>query len=360
VSDSIIDKVIDDRRPIIVSDALADRKFGRARSVVDLKLSSVLCIPLLYRNDLLGVLYLGNDSITGLFTETDLSLAQIWATQASLIVHTALMLNELKVSNRNLREQLRASAQGEMIGSSAEMKATFKLIRKVAPSDLSVLVLGETGTGKELVAKELHRLSDRADKPFVSINCGAIPEHLLESELFGHKKGSFTGAVSDRKGHFEVAHTGTIFLDEIGDMSPAMQTKLLRVLQDGEVRAVGGDKVAHVDVRVIAASNKDLRELVAKRLFREDLYFRLNVITLYLPPLRDRKEDIPVLARHFLKKALTETKREVVLTPAAVKALQKHRWPGNVRELENEVRRGVALCDEVIDAADLSNEVRGA
>jgi Nif-specific regulatory protein len=248
----------------------------------------------------------------------------------------------------------------DIVGASPPMRKVYDLIEKVLPSNYPVLIQGESGTGKELVAKALHKYGPRKDKPFVSENCAAIPESLLESELFGHKKGSFTGAVSDRKGHFEVAHTGTIFLDEIGDMSPAMQTKLLRVLQDGEVRAVGGDKVAHVDVRVIAASNKDLRDLVAKRAFREDLYFRLNVITLYLPPLRERKDDIPVLARHFLKKALTETKREVVLTPAAVKALQKHRWPGNVRELENEVRRGVALCDEVIDAADLSNEVRGA
>ena len=194
----------------------------------------------------------------------------------------------------------------------------------------------------------------------MSENCAAIPETLLESELFGHKKGAFTGAVADRKGHFEVANTGTIFLDEIGDMSPAMQTKLLRVLQDGEVRAVGGDKVAHVDVRVIAASNKDLRELVSKRLFREDLYFRLNVITIYLPPLRERKDDIPLLVRHFLAKVATDNRRGIEVTAAGLKAMQKYRWPGNVRELENEVRRGVALCDDAIDAGDLSPEVRGA
>ena len=177
---------------------MADRTFGRARSVVDLKLSSVMCVPLLYRNDLLGVLYLGNDAITGLFTERDLELLQVWASQASLAVHAALLLNELKSSNRNLREQLRRRGQGGIVGSGRAMKQVHRMIRKVAPTDLTVLVLGETGTGKELVAREVHRLSDRTGKPFISINCGAIPENLLESELFGHKKGSFTGAVSDK------------------------------------------------------------------------------------------------------------------------------------------------------------------
>lgn len=248
----------------------------------------------------------------------------------------------------------------DIVGVSAPMVKVYDLLDKVLPSAYPVLIQGESGTGKELVARALHKYGARRDKPFVSENCAAIPETLLESELFGHKKGAFTGAVGDRKGHFETANTGTIFLDEIGDMSTAMQTKLLRVLQDGEVRPVGGDKVLHVDVRVVAASNKDLRELVSKRLFREDLYFRLNVITIYLPPLRERKEDIPLLVSHFLKKASADAKRDLVVTPAAMKALQKHRWPGNVRELENEIRRGVALCDDLIDDADLSPEVRRA
>jgi transcriptional regulator with GAF, ATPase, and Fis domain len=264
-----------------------------------------------------------------------------------------------------LRAAPKATATGEtglydIVGISAPMRKVYDLIEKVLPSSYPVLIQGESGTGKELVARAFHKYGPRKDKPFVSENCAAIPETLLESELFGHKKGAFTGAVADRKGHFEVANTGTIFLDEIGDMSPAMQTKLLRVLQDGEVRAVGGDKVAHVDVRVIAASNKDLRELVSKRLFREDLYFRLNVITIYLPPLRERKDDIPLLVRHFLAKVATDNRRGIEVTAAGLKAMQKYRWPGNVRELENEVRRGVALCDDAIDAGDLSPEVRGA
>jgi len=353
VSDSIIDKVIEDRRPIIVSDALADRKFGRARSVVDLKLSSVLCIPLLYRNDLLGVLYLGNDSITGLFTEADLSLAQIWATQASLIVHTALMLNELKVTNRNLREQLRASAQGEMIGSSAEMKAAFKLIRKIAPSDLSVLILGETGTGKELVAKELHRLSDRADKPFVSINCGAIPEHLLESELFGHKKGSFTGAVSDKVGKFEAANHGTLFLDEIGEMPMNLQVKLLRVLQDRIIERVGDLETRPVDIRVVSATNKVLEEEIKGGRFREDLYYRLNDVTVSLPPLRSRGDDIHQLAKYFLAKYAEQYESKARgFTNEAVTAMLNFYWPGNVRELESRVKKAVIMSERALLNAD--------
>jgi transcriptional regulator with GAF, ATPase, and Fis domain len=230
VSDTIIDQVIEHRRPVIVSDAMRDRKFGQSRSVVDLKLSSVMCVPLMFRNDLLGVLYLGNDAITGLFTEDDLTLLQVWAAQASVTVHAALLLNQLKTTNRNLREQLRRTSQGNIIGSSPGMKAVFRMIRRIAPTDISALLLGETGTGKEMVAKEIHRLSGRAKQPFVSINCGAIPENLLESELFGHKKGSFTGAVTDKIGKFESATGGTLFLDEIGEMPMNLQVKLLRVL----------------------------------------------------------------------------------------------------------------------------------
>lgn len=271
-------------------------------------------------------------------------------------------LDLLRAELRPARPKLDPSKETgrfDIVGTSAAMGQVYELLEKVLPSAYPVLIQGESGTGKELIARALHKYGPRKDKPFVSENCAAIPETLLESELFGHKKGAFTGAVAERKGHFENANHGTIFLDEIGDMSSAMQTKLLRVLQDGEIRPVGGTSVLHVDVRVIAASNKDLRELVAKKLFREDLFFRLNVITIYLPPLRDRKEDIPLLVAHFLRKATAENKRELAVTPAAMKALQKHRWPGNVRELENEIRRGVALCDDVIDVGDLSPEVRG-
>ena len=353
VSDTIIDQVLRDRRAVIVSDAMSDRTFGRARSVVDLKLSSVMCVPLLYRNDLLGVLYLGNDAITGLFTESDLELLQVWASQASLAVHAALLLNELKSTNRNLREQLRRSSQGDIVGSSRPMKAVFRMIRKVSPTDLSVLVLGETGTGKELVARECHRLSDRAKKPFVSINCGAIPENLLESELFGHKKGAFTGAVTDKVGRFEAANGGTLFLDEIGEMPMPLQVKLLRVLQERVIVRVGELSARPVDIRVVSATNKDLEQEIAEGRFREDLYYRLNEVAFQLPPLRDRGDDIHELARFFLNKFAEQYGSKVRgFTNEAVRAMLAYYWPGNVRQLENRVKRAVIMSDRALLNAD--------
>ncbi len=355
VSDTIVEQVVRNRQPLIVSDAMSDRTFGRSRSVVDLKLSSVMCVPLLYRNDLLGLLYLGNDAITGLFTDTDLQMLQIWATQASMVVHTALLLNELKSTNRNLRAQLRRSAHGEIVGTSPPMKAIFKLIKKVAPTDLSVLILGETGTGKELVAQELHRGSDRAGKPFVSINCGAIPENLLESELFGHKRGSFTGAVADKIGKFEAANTGTLFLDEIGEMPMNLQVKLLRVLQERMIERVGEVKPRPVDIRVVAATNKDLEKEIAEGRFREDLFYRLNEISLSLPALRERGEDIHQLARYFLQRYADQYDSRVRgFTNEAVVAMMNSYWPGNVRQLENRVKKAVIMTDRaLINAEDM-------
>lgn len=356
VSDTIIDRVVRDRRPLIVSDALNDRTFGRSRSVVDLKLSSVMCVPLLFRNDLLGVLYLGNDAVTGLFTERDLTLLGIWASQASMIVHTAILLNELQVENRNLRERLRRSGQGAIVGSSSSMKAVYRLIKRVAPTDLSVLVLGETGTGKELVAREIHRLSDRAKKPFVSINCGAIPENLLESELFGHKKGAFTGAVSDKMGKFEAAHGGTLFLDEIGEMPMNLQVKLLRVLQERAIERVGELKPRPVDIRIISATNKDLEEEIAAGRFREDLFYRLNEFSIQLPPLRERGEDIHELARYFLQKYADQYGSKARgFTNECVRAMLNYYWPGNVRQLENRVKRAAIMSDRALLNADDMN-----
>jgi len=355
VSDSIIDQVLRDRRAVVVSDAMNDRKFGRSRSVIDLKLSSVMCVPLLYRNDMLGMLYLGNDAITGLFTESDLALIQVWASHASMIVHTALMLNELKVSNRNLREQLRRTGQGDIIGSSSVMKATFRMIRKIAPTDISVLVLGETGTGKELVARDVHRLSDRTRKPFVSINCGAIPENLLESELFGHKKGSFTGAVTDKIGKFEAANGGTLFLDEIGEMPMPLQVKLLRVLQDRAIERVGELKPRPVDIRVVSATNKDLEAEIEAGRFREDLYYRLNEVSVELPALRERGDDIHEIARYFLNKFAEQYGSKANgFTNEAVRAMLNYYWPGNVRQLENRVKKAVIMSDRtLLNANDL-------
>jgi DNA-binding NtrC family response regulator len=226
------------------------------------------------------------------------------------------------------------------------MEKVYRLTRQVAQSNASVLLLGETGTGKELIAKAIHRLSPRGSGPFVRVNCGALAENLLESELFGHVRGAFTGAVDNRTGRFEAAHTGTVFLDEINSTTPKLQVKLLRVLQEHEFERVGDTQTIRVDTRVIAASNRDLLEETEAGRFREDLYYRLNVVTIYLPPLRERREDIPALASHFLKLYSQQNNRNVVYTndKAAIKALQEYDWPGNVRELQNYIERAVVLA----------------
>jgi transcriptional regulator with PAS, ATPase and Fis domain len=224
------------------------------------------------------------------------------------------------------------------------MRAVYRLTRLVAPTRASVLVVGETGTGKELIARSVHRLSPRADGPYVRVNCGALTESLLESELFGHIKGAFTGAVDNKTGRFEAAHGGTIFLDEISSMSPKLQVKLLRVLQEREFERVGESRTIRVDTRVVAATNQFLEEEIEAGRFRDDLYYRLNVVPIYLPPLRDRRKDIPALTRHFLEHYCEENKRETPVIPSEVlERLQAYDWPGNVRELENYVERSVVL-----------------
>ncbi|RMI17487.1 MAG: sigma-54-dependent Fis family transcriptional regulator, partial [Calditrichaeota bacterium] len=233
----------------------------------------------------------------------------------------------------------------DLIGSTPRMQRIFELISRIARTDTTVLIEGESGTGKELVARAIHQLSHRSEKPFVTVNCGAIPENLLESELFGHVRGAFTGAVTPKQGLFEVANQGTVFLDEIGELPVHLQVKLLRVLQDGEIKRVGSNETIRVDVRVLAATNRDLQEMVQQGAFRSDLYYRLNVIQLTLPPLRERVADIPLLAHHFLKKFAARFHKDVVeISPEALEALQRYPWPGNVRELENALERATALA----------------
>jgi two-component system nitrogen regulation response regulator GlnG len=240
-----------------------------------------------------------------------------------------------------------------MVGSSPSMRAVFDRIERVAPSHVPVLIQGETGTGKELVARALHEGSTRRSKPFLAENCAAVPANLLESELFGHVRGSFTGAIADRPGHFVAADGGTVFLDEIGDMPLEMQSKLLRVLQEGEVRPVGSNKTSKVDVRVVAATNKDLPSMVRARTFREDLYFRLNVVTIKLPPLRERPSDIRFLARALAAKAEAEVGKRLSISEDALAALERWSWPGNVRELENVLRRAAVFAHGTIQVSDL-------
>lgn len=251
--------------------------------------------------------------------------------------------------NKYLREEIDIQYNfGEIVGSAESMIKVFEKIQKVAQSDSSVLIFGESGTGKELVARAIHFQSDRKDKAFVKVNCGALAEGVLESELFGHERGSFTGAIKRRRGRFELADKGTIFLDEIGDVPLSTQVKLLRVLQERELERVGGEETVTVDVRVLTATNKNLMAMVESGEFREDLYYRLNIIPLELPPLRDRLEDIPILVEHFLRKKSSElNKKQTRVNPDAMQELMNYYWPGNVRELENVIERAVVLCENV-------------
>ena len=241
-----------------------------------------------------------------------------------------------------------------LLGRTPAMTGVYKQIAHAASADAPVLIIGESGTGKELVARAIHQHGNRSSRPFVPINCGALTETLLESELFGHIKGSFTGAVADAKGVFQTAHTGTVFLDEVGEMSPALQVKLLRVLQEGEVRPVGSSRSVKTDVRIVAATNVDVERAVAEGKFRQDLFYRLGVVIITLPPLRERREDIPLLIERFLKAASAKAMKQVDLTPAAVEALASYHWPGNVRELENMIERLVVFSrGSRIDVGDL-------
>ncbi len=265
--------------------------------------------------------------------------------EVRIVIREALATRDLREENVRLRREVgERYGLDKLIGVSASMAALFEMVRAVAPASSTVLVTGESGTGKELVARAIHTLSPRADKPFVSFNCGAITDTLLETELFGHEPGAFTDAKHRKKGLFEVAHGGTLFLDEVGETSPAMQVKLLRALQERTIRRVGGTQEIEVDVRVISATNVPLDQLVQEKRFREDLYYRLQVIPIQTPPLRERREDIPLLAEHFLRRFAGQMgKRVAKVSDAAVEALKRYSWPGNVRELENVIERAVAL-----------------
>jgi DNA-binding NtrC family response regulator len=273
-----------------------------------------------------------------------------------LCIQRALSYNEAISENVYLRKQLKKKYQfNQLIGNSPQMQDVFKMIERVADTDSTILILGESGTGKELVAKALHFNSRRQFAPFIPINCSALPENLLESELFGHCKGAFTGAINDKKGLFQEADGGTLFLDEIGSMPPVLQSRLLRVLQEKEVRRVGDNVPVSVNVRVLAATNEPLEKRLKDGTFREDLFYRLNVIPINLPSLRERREDVPVLAMHFLRNKVNPRNGKLYrITRKALEVLSAHNWPGNVRELENAIERGCALCEDgVIKVADL-------
>ncbi len=276
------------------------------------------------------------------------------------LVRRAAERRRLQVENLLLRSRL--DGMGEIVGKSRPMHEVFELMRRAAPARSNILIIGESGTGKELVARAIHRLSPRREQPFVPVHTSAIPSELLESTLFGHVKGAFTGAVQSRKGLFEAAHEGTLFLDEVGTISLETQTKLLRVIQEREFRRVGGVESKSVDVRLVAATNANLWQEVEAGRFREDLYYRLNVITIELPPLRERRQDVPLLAAHFLKLYAEENERDVgAFSPQAMDAMTDYSWPGNVRELENAVERAVVLCPgQTIELEELPQALRSA
>ena len=355
LSDSILSRVIETKQPLIVADALSDEEWSASRSVVNLKLLSVMCCPLLERGELRGLLYVGNDKVASLFDEAALDVMNVFAAQASLLLSQAQRVTELTQANTELEAQLAEARFGSIVGACNSMKEVFKRVRKVATADISVLITGETGTGKELIAREIHRNSRRAAGPFVVVNCGAIPDNLLESELFGHVRGAFTGAVYDKAGRFQAAHGGTLFLDEIGEMPLSLQVKLLRVLQEHEVTRVGATDVEQVDIRVVAATHRVLENEIRHGRFREDLYYRLNVVNVSLPPLRDRGDDLEILAKYFLAKESEGMGRRMKgFSRAALVAMKKYHWPGNVRELENRVKKAVVLAEKpLITAEDL-------
>jgi len=353
VSDSIIAKVLESREAIIVSDAMNDDEFEGSESVVNLNLSSVMCVPLIDRGSLLGLIYVGNENVTNLFTRRHLDLLTIFAAQASLIIANAIMVRDLRLDKQMLSERLSEMRFGRIIGASDAMREVFRKVEKVAPTDVNVLVTGETGTGKELVAREIHNRSSRYDGPFVTINCGAIPESLLESELFGHVEGAFTGASRTREGKFQVADGGTIFLDEIGEMPLNLQVKLLRVLQERTITKVGSSEPEDVDIRVIAATNRDLEEAVDEGEFREDLFYRLNVIMLHLPPLQMRGNDVILIAKYYIREICDDLDvGQKELSQEALSALQRYEWPGNVRQLENRLKKAILLSESSVITPD--------
>ncbi len=361
LSDSIVGDVIRRRKPLLISDALEDSIFSDSRSVVNYQLRSVIAVPIVHRDELLGVLYLGCDRKPSAFSAEFLDILMVFAAQAGLLVKNAVLIEGLRSDNEALKMQLDKQVFGEIVGGSTSMHGVFKLISRVAPTDISMLIVGETGTGKELIAREIHRRSSRAEGPFIAINTSAIPENLLEAELFGHVKGAFTGALTDRRGKFVEANGGTLFLDEIGDMAPSLQAKLLRVLQERAVEPVGSNKTQPIDIRVIAATNRDLDQMQVEGTFRADLFFRLNEVQVVLPPLRERADDIILLATYFLSKHSEQMGRRFrKFTERCNAAMKRYRWRGNVRELEARVKKAVVMAEGPdIDLADMELDEGG-
>ncbi|BCB97159.1 sigma-54-dependent Fis family transcriptional regulator [Dissulfurispira thermophila] len=368
LGEGIIGRVAKHGSPIVIpnigEEPLFLNKTG-SRKAIKKENIAFLCVPIKFKHELLGVLSVDRlFGSKGISFEKDMSLLKIIASLMAQSVKLHMEIEREREAFLEEKESLTQQLKGRyrvenIIGQSDRMQEVFEAIHRVAPSKANVILRGESGTGKELVAKAIHYMSPRAKLPFIKFNCASIPEGLLESELFGHEKGAFTGATAMRKGRFELANNGSLFLDEIGDLPLALQPKILRVLQEKEFERVGGEKTLKVDVRLIAATSRNLEELVSLGRFREDLYYRLNVIPIFLPPLRERKEDIPLLTDYFLKKYNNENHKSVKITHEVLNIFLSYEWPGNVRELENTIERLVVMASgSNITSSDLPLNIR--
>lgn len=347
VSFTIINRVRNEGEPICLKNAFNNPIFHNSQSVFRLKIRSVICLPFVRNEKLFGVIYMDNRSAEGVFTRRIFNFVKAFSDFILLAAYNALLRKQESITIDGLEAELRARYQFDsIIGRHPRMLEILQLVTQIADTDAVVLIQGESGTGKELIARALHFNSRRNDKPFIPMNCGALPENLLESELFGHVRGAFTGAIHDKPGWFERATGGTIFLDEVSEMSPNLQVKLLRILQTGEYSHVGDTRILQCDVRIVAATNKNLQTLVNKGIFREDLYYRLNVIDLLIPSLRERSSDIPLLINHFLKEfGKKYNKSDLKISYKAESILLAFDYPGNCRELQNIIQHAVVMCN---------------
>ena len=344
-SSSIVNRVLSSGEALLTFDAQSDERFDPSASIVAQKILSIICIPLRSGERVTGAIYLDSSKSRKAFTEDALKFLTVFGNLAAIAIENAQQFSTLRGENELLRSTIDATHQfPNIIGQSPRWKQVLEVVQRVLDVDASVLLTGESGTGKELIARAIHEQGTRKGMPFVAVNCSAIPEQLLESELFGHVKGAFTGAINDKRGLVDLAHGGTLFLDEVAELPVLLQSKILRLLQEREYRRVGDTANKVADIRVIAATNLDAQEAMENGKLREDLYFRLNVIGIHLPPLRERKDDIPILAKHFLARAAELYHRPVKgIDPDAMEMLLSNPWKGNVREFQNVIERAVVL-----------------
>jgi transcriptional regulator with GAF, ATPase, and Fis domain len=358
VSTTLVREVLATKEALMCNDVLQDTRVKQTESMVASPITALLVAPIMNRGQFTGVIYLAASNPVRPFEDADLQLVAGLASVSAPAFESARQVERLHEENRRLRDEI--EIEHRMVGTSPGMEQVYRFVERAARADATVLITGESGTGKELVARALRLNGPRSSRPFVAVNSAAIPENLMESEIFGHVKGAFTGAVSDKKGLLEAADGGTLFLDEIGDMPLTLQAKLLRVIQERQFERLGGTETLRVDIRIIAATHRNLEELIKAGTFREDLYFRLNVLPIHIPPLRERRDDIVPLAHHFLNRhRCREKRRDVTLSPEAGTCLRQYDWPGNVRELESAIERAVVLTSgTIIQLEDLPEEVR--